>query len=363
MQTYLTERPEPEIKLMGGAIFDSRVKDWIDTIFEKEYGSGTIIVHQERLVVPDGIESYSSAEESRLRNDVYNINALLNSYRIRQLCTLDNAIVSGESLLHAHADLFLSKGYAAWNLTGKSRLDFENTLKRLMDPTLTMLFTGNAPVCSPDSNEIVDSAELRERNNQLQREIANVQVISEQASEEMADLRDKLMAKEEQIRMMELNLAESIQAGLEAKEKELETLRNNTDLIVASALQEQKDRRREQAQRDPARIASLEAYVKTLEKERAQLEHFLHIAREALLSKKYDKSKNTQASPVSRQYPRSTEGVNYEARVPQGSSEDFDEEDESSEDEQGASSTLSTSTMPTQEDSKKRPAKGGCVIM
>jgi hypothetical protein len=350
MQTHFIE---PEPMLQAGAIFDSRVKDWIDSIFEKDLASGTVIVHQERLVLPAGIESYSSAEESRLRNDVYNINALLTSYRMRQLCTLDR-VVGGESLLHAHAELFLSKGYAAWNLTGKSRLDFENSLKRLTDPTLTMLFTGNAPVCSVENNEIIDSADLKEQLLQLQRENANFQAISEQAAEDMADLRNKLMQKDEQIQLMEENLGESIQAALSAKEKELESLRNNTDLIVASALQEQKDVRRDQAQKDPARIASLEAYVKTLEKERAQLEHYLRIARDALLQKKYEE-KGTRPPPRN-------DGVLYEPRL--SSSSDSDEEYDIEE----VPSTGETNNEPSEinEDqakpAKKRPEKG-CIVM
>jgi hypothetical protein len=357
MQRHFIE-PEP-MKLQGGAIFDSRVKDWIDTIFEKDLASGTVIVHQERLVLPAGIESYSSPEESRLRNDVYNINALLTSFRMRQLCTLES-VVGGESLLHAHAELFLSRGYAAWNLTGKSRIDFENSLKRLTDPTLTMLFTGNAPVCSVENNEILDSSDLREHVLQLQRENANFKAISEQAAEEMAILRDKLMSKEEQIQLMEINLGESIQAALSAKEKELESLRSSTDLIVASALQEQKDFRREQAEKDPARIASLEAYVKTLEKERAQLEHYLRIARDALLLKKYERRTDLSGPPS-----RDTEGVVFETRIPPASENDDESYPYQTDDASLYSSKESQVKQAKQEKPqalKKRPEKG-CIVM
>jgi hypothetical protein len=271
--------------LQGGAIFDSRVSTWIDSIFEKDLASGTVIVHQERLQVPEGLEKYSTPEEVMLRNDVYNINALLNSYRIRQLCTLDR-VVSGESLLHAHADLFLSKGYAAWNLNGRSRIDFENSLKRLTDPTLSMLFTGNAPVCSGKDSEIVDSYELKEELDQLKRENSTLQVISEQAADEMADLENRLRKKEEQIKLMEENISDSIQAGLYSKDKELRELRDSIDLIVASALQEQKDTR--DSNLYPELIANLKADVKNLKKENTQLEHFLRLAKDALVEKKQD---------------------------------------------------------------------------
>jgi hypothetical protein len=161
-------------ELTGGAFFDPRVRDWVDYIFEKDPSNpSTVLVHANRLAVPEGLEQYASAQEAAQRNDVYNIQALLNAFRMRQLCSVDNLITSGESLLHAHAELFLSRGYAAWNLTGKSKLDFEERLKRFTDPTLSQLFLSGAPVCTTQENEILQASDLRERVLELERENVN----------------------------------------------------------------------------------------------------------------------------------------------------------------------------------------------
>ena len=77
--------------LQGGAFYDSKVKEWVDYIFEKDPQSpGTILVHAEHLRVPEGLENYSTPDEARLRAEVYSLDALLNAYRMRQLCTVDN---------------------------------------------------------------------------------------------------------------------------------------------------------------------------------------------------------------------------------------------------------------------------------
>jgi len=280
MQVF-EEQPE---QLLGGAIFDARVSRWLEMLFEKNMTiPGETIVHPERLQVPKGIEGMFSREESLLRTEKYNIYKLLNAYRIRQLCTLDKA--PGESLLHAHAELFLSRGYAAWNLYGNSRIEFENSLLRLTEPTLTSLFAGNAPICSVDDNEIIDSYELKQKVDELQRENANFQLISEQAADEMEDLQEQIARKDEQVRLMEQNLNDTINAALLEKNRELEELRHNTDLIVATALQEQKQTRKDLDTVYPARIASLEAFVKQLESDRTELEQLLLVARDALVGK------------------------------------------------------------------------------
>jgi hypothetical protein len=284
-------------ELTGGAFFDSRVRDWVDYIFEKDPNSpSTIIVHANHLAVPEGIDQYSSPQESVQRNEVYNIQALLNAYRMRQLCAVDNLLTSSESLLHAHAELFLSKGYAAWNLTGKSKADFEERLKRFTDPTLSRLFMGDAPVCSTQENEILQASELRERVLELERENVNFKAISEQAAEEMVDLRDKLQEKTEQIRLMELHLKETIETALAAKHQELEKLRGDTDLIVATALQEHQDTQLQTFSNQKTSLATLEEYAKSLERRNKQLEHYLLLAKDALLQSKAEKSIGSNVS-------------------------------------------------------------------
>jgi len=284
-------------ELTGGAFFDSRVRDWVDYIFEKDPNSpSTIIVHANHLAVPEGIDQYSSPQESVQRNEVYNIQALLNAYRMRQLCAVDNLLTSSESLLHAHAELFLSKGYAAWNLTGKSKADFEERLKRFTDPTLSRLFMGDAPVCSTQENEILQASELRERVLELERENVNFKAISEQAAEEMVDLRDKLQEKTEQIRLMELHLKETIETALAAKHQELEKLRGDTDLIVATALQEHQDTQLQTFSNQKTSLTTLEEYAKSLERRNKQLEHYLLLAKDALLQSKAEKSIGSNVS-------------------------------------------------------------------
>jgi len=190
-------------------------------------------------------------------------------------------MTGSESLLHAHAELFLTKGYAAWNLTGQSRLAFEERLKRFSDPSIASLFTRNAPVCTINGNEILQGEELRERIRELEQENANFKAIAEQASEEMLGVRDELVEKTRQLELVEYNLKASIDAGLASKDRELEELRNSTDVIVASALQEQK----EKCNPDPAELENLRSYVRILEKRQVKLEHYLLLAKEALEEK------------------------------------------------------------------------------
>jgi hypothetical protein len=289
-------------ELTGGAFFDTRVRDWVNFIFEKDPNNpSTIIVHADHLALPEGIEQYSSSQESMQRNEIYNIQALLNAYRMRQLCAVDNLLTSSESLLHAHAELFLSKGYAAWNLTGKSKVDFEDRLKRFTDPTLSTLFMGDAPVCSTQENEILQASELRERVLELERENVNFKAISEQAAEEMADLSEKLQQKTEQIHLMEIHLNETILSALSSKQQEfekalseknqeLEKLRGETDLIVATALQEHHDSQLQTVATENSSVTALEEYSKNLEKRNKQLEHLLLVAKDALMQSKAEKS-------------------------------------------------------------------------
>ena len=332
--------------LQGGAIFDSEVKNWIDFIFEKDVASGRVIIHQEHLKVPEGLEKFSSPEEVNLRNEVYTFNAILNSYRIRQLCTIEK-VSEGESLLHAHAELFLSKAYAAWNLnssTRPSRMDFENRLKRLTDPTLTMLFTGNAPVCSVKDEEIIESSDLKIELDKLRVENASLKEYAEQAKEEMETLQTKLMQREEQIKLMQNNLNDSIEAGLFAKENELQKLRESTDLIVASALQEQKNAWEEMSTRYPGEIASLKADIRNLQKERLQLEHYLHLARDALLQKQNEKILK--------------DGKQFERR--RLTEEEFGSDEEAFTTNVPVSSTTLNDIKIS---SPRRPENKGCVVM
>jgi hypothetical protein len=265
--------------LEGGAFYDSRAKEWVDYIFEKDPQSpGTILVHAERLHVPDGLEI--NAEESRLRAEVYTLDSLLNAYRMRQLCSVDNLLTSSESVLHAHAELFLSRGYAAWNFSGQSRLNYEERLRRYSDPTLSSLFSNNAPVCTTRGNEVLQVSELQERIFDLERENSNLRSIAESASEEMEHMKDDLQEKKNQLDVVEHNLKASIENALAVKNKEIDELRNTTDLIVASALQEQKD-----SCNDMGTQESLKSYIKTLEKRQSQLEEYLLLAKQSLEEK------------------------------------------------------------------------------
>jgi hypothetical protein len=259
----------------------------VDYIFEKDATNpSTVLVHANRLAVPEGLEQYATVQESAERNEVYNIQALLNAFRMRQLCAVDNLITSGESLLHAHAELFLSRGYAAWNLTGKSKTDFEERLKRFTDPTLSKLFLSDTPVCSAQENEILQASDLRERLLELERENVNFKAIAEQAAEEMVDLRDQLQEKIHQMELMETNLKSTIDAALAGKQRELEKLQEATDLIVATALQEHQDAQKTTELKETSDLISLEAYSKNLEKRNKQLEHYLVLAKDALIQSK-----------------------------------------------------------------------------
>jgi hypothetical protein len=253
------------INLEGGAYFDTRVKDWVEYIFEKDPNDlSVILVHADRLAVPEGLASYSTAEEVRLRSDTYNINELLKAYRTGKLCS-PNSGFSSETLLHAHAEVFLSKGYAAWNLTGKSRLDFLDRLRRFTEPALATMFFENAPVCTLGDDEIIIASELKERVLQLERENVNFKAVAEEAADQLARVTDELTKSRDELSLLESSIAGAIEAGLEQKDRQLEQLQAETDVIVASALQEFKDTQRKTLRNEPEIIKNLQTYTASLE--------------------------------------------------------------------------------------------------
>lgn len=287
-------------ELKAGAFFDHRVKDWIDFIFEKDPNSpGVINVHANRLEVPEGIGEYSTAEEMKLRSEVFTLQALLNAYRMRQLCSQDK-FSQTETLVHAHAELFLSRGFAAWNLTGQARITFEDSLKRFTNPTLSTLFFENAPVCSTAETEILESSDVKNRIEQLERENINFKAVAEQGAEEMASVRDALEKAREEIHLLESNLDGAIKAGLAEKNMQLNKLQEEVDIIVATALQEYKDSEIQKRNTDTKTIESLKSYIRTLEKNQTQLESYLSLAKVALTKK----TANSQKQLLERTKPR-----------------------------------------------------------
>jgi hypothetical protein len=273
------------LNLEGGAYFDTRVKDWVEYIFEKDPSDPSVIlVHAERLAVPEGLASYSTAEEVKLRSDVYNINELLKAYRTGKLCS-PNSGFSSETLLHAHAEVFLSKGYAAWNLTGKARMDFLDRLKRFTEPALSSMFFENAPVCTMSDDEIILASELKERVLQLERENVNFKAVAEEAADQLAKVTDELTKSKEELAMLESSVAGAIEAGLEQKNRQIEQLHAETDVIVAAALQEYKDAEKKVLRNDKETIDNLKSYAASLELTQKKLEAYLLTAKEALSEK------------------------------------------------------------------------------
>jgi hypothetical protein len=214
-----------------------RTNEWLNTLFENNPKSpGSKLAHPDRLVFPDGAPA--SAEQAKERNTVYTFESIQNAYRVLYLCSMDDNPSKTESLLHAHAESFLKRAYAAWNLWGTRREEFERTLKVYVNTTLSDLFAMHAPICKFGTNEILALQDVHRELEAARAEAAVLRAEIQRRDDALAELRQKLSDAESRDRYFAQNLADSIEGATAEQRAKYEYLRKNTDTVVAAATQE-----------------------------------------------------------------------------------------------------------------------------
>lgn len=214
-----------------------RTYAWLDTLFVNNPNMpGSRTPQPEYLVYPETLPT--NEEETEQRNTLYNFQAIQNAYRVLFLCSLDDQPSRTESILHAHAEYFLKKAYAAWNLSGSRREEFERTLKVYVNTTLTELFSNNAPVCRVGTNEVLAVQDMHAELEAMRAQNALLRVEIEKRDGTIGELKLKLEESDARDRYFSQNLADSIEGATAELRAKNEYLTKNTDTVVAAATQE-----------------------------------------------------------------------------------------------------------------------------
>jgi hypothetical protein len=215
-----------------------RTYAWLDTLFINNPNvPGSRIPQPENLEFPATLPT--TKEETDLRNSMYSFQAIQNAYRVLFLCSLDDEPSRTESILHAHAEYFLKKAYAMWNLSGSRREEFERNLKMYANTTISELFAMNAPVCRVGTNEVLALQDMHAELEAVRTQNAVLRAEIERHTMTIEELKLKLEESDARDRYFSQNLADSIQGAIAEQKAKYEYLRANTDTIVAAATQEQ----------------------------------------------------------------------------------------------------------------------------
>ena len=210
---------------------------WLNTLFGSDARApGVKIPSPENLELAPGVNS--TEEDERERKLVYNFTNIQNAYRVLFICSLSNSPNHTESLLHAHAETFLKKAYAAWNLSGIARIKFEQSLGVYVNTTLAEMFQTNAPVCREGANEILALQDMHMELEDARNEIAGLKVGIKFGASEIESLREKL--KEAELRDINFaqNLSDSIEGAVLEQRQKFDFLSKNVDAVIASAMSE-----------------------------------------------------------------------------------------------------------------------------
>jgi hypothetical protein len=214
-----------------------RTYAWLDTLFVNNPNvPGSRIPQPENLVYPDAL--VTTEKETEERNTLYSFKAIQDAYRVLFLCSLDDAPSRTETILHAHAEYFLKRAYAAWNLSGSRKDDFERNLKVYVNTTLSELFANNAPVCRMGTNEVLAVQDLHSEMEALRNQNMRIRQELEQKNATIEELKLKLEDADARDRYFSQNLADSIEGATAEQRAKYEYLRANTDTVVAAATQE-----------------------------------------------------------------------------------------------------------------------------
>jgi hypothetical protein len=210
---------------------------WLDTLFDSnEKSPGSKTANPENLELAPGVST--TEEDDAERELIYNFTNIQNAYRVLFICSLTNSPNHTESLLHAHAETFLKKAFAAWNLSGIARFKFEQSLGVYVNTTLAEMFQTNAPICREGANEILALQDMHKEIEDARNEIADLKAGLRFSSTEIQTLREKL--KEAELRDINFaqNLSESIDGAVVEQRQKFDFLTKNVDSVITSAVSE-----------------------------------------------------------------------------------------------------------------------------
>jgi hypothetical protein len=148
---------------------------------------------------------------------------------------MDDNPSHSESLLHAHAEAFLKRAYAAWHLVGDAREAFEKSLKSYVNITLSDLFTTHAPICRVGTNEILALQDMHSEMETLRSENAVLKGEIERRDDAIAEMRQKLEDAELRERRFNDTLADSIAGATLQQRNDYNYLQNHVDTVVSAA--------------------------------------------------------------------------------------------------------------------------------
>jgi hypothetical protein len=218
-----------------------RTSMWLETLFQADPSMpGSKIARPDNLVVGPGVESTEEDNEDRAK--LYTFDNIQNAYKMLHLCSITESPSKSESLVHAHAETFLKRAYAAWNLSGQTRRDYEESLKVYMNASLSDLFSLNAPICNPNTNEILALQDIHEEVNDLRKQLSALKVQISRRDDVIAELKDSIAASKEREEYFELHLQDSIKGATAEIQGKYEYLVKHSDVVVAAAIQDAKEK-------------------------------------------------------------------------------------------------------------------------
>jgi hypothetical protein len=244
-----------------------RTSLWLETLFVTDPNMpGAKIARRDNLVVGQGVVITEEDAEERIK--VYNFDAIQNAYKMLHLCSNTDSPSKSESLVHAHAETFLKRAYAAWNLSGQTRKDYEESLKVYVNASLSDLFSLHAPICNPNTNEILALQDIYEELETLRHrvDLLNVEILKR--DELIEELRETLENSKERERYYDLNMQDAIKGATLQLQEKYDYLVVHSDLVVAAAVKECENNLRLSENFSRESQASLKAQKeKTLEQE------------------------------------------------------------------------------------------------
>lgn len=259
-----------------------RTSLWLETLFQADPSmKGSKIARPDNLVLGPGVES--TEEDKQEREKVYTFDAIQNAYKMLHLCSIADSPSKSESLVHAHAESFLKRAYAAWNLSGQTRRDYEESLKVYMNASLSDLFSLNAPICNPNTNEILALQDIHEEVEDLRKQVSVLKAQISRRDDTISELKESIAASKQREEYFDLHVQDSIKGATLELQGKYDYVVSKTDVIVAAAVKEYKEKLRDmQGLYEDAQEAIVKQEKKT-QKQEAKTIQCEAVARERLL--------------------------------------------------------------------------------
>jgi hypothetical protein len=252
-----------------------RTSLWLESLFQADPSLvGSKIARPDNLVLGVGVEATEDDNEERAK--LYNFDNIQNAYKMLHLCSITESPSKSESLVHAHAETFLKRAYAAWNLSGQARRDYEESLKVYVNASLSDLFSLNAPICNPNTNEILALQDIHEEVGDLRKQVSALKAQIARRDDSIAEFKEALATAKEREEYFDLHVQDAIKGATAELQGKYDYLVSKTDVVVAAAVREFKEKLREmQGMYEESQEALAKQEKKTLKQEAVARERLL----------------------------------------------------------------------------------------